>query len=74
MIHSEKLRRLDRLRSHYNNNVWAKRKSPPEDWNKPLPDYLQKEYEYTYLNIKSKEMKGEIEPQIDFQPPICTIL
>lgn len=52
---------MERLRPHYSNDIWEKRDSPPEDWNKPLPEYLQKEYETTYLNLKSKEMRGDIE-------------
>ncbi|KAK9707695.1 Protein of unknown function (DUF3128) [Popillia japonica] len=74
LINSEKERRLERLRAHYNNNVWEKRQSPPADWNKPLPDYLQKEYEYTYLNVKSKEMRGEVAPQADLPALSCTII
>ncbi|XP_019866420.1 UPF0545 protein C22orf39 homolog [Aethina tumida] len=76
VIDSEKRRRLQRLVPHYQNDVWENRKTPPEDWNKPLPEHLQKEYEFTYLNLKSKEMKGEIPPTFD--PPFngfsCTIM
>lgn len=64
LVKSETNRRLTRLRAHYNNDVWEKRKEPPEDWNKPLPDYLQKEYENTYLNLKSKELNGEPIPVV----------
>lgn len=59
------------MKAHYDNDVWEKRKNPPEDWSKPLPEYMQKEYEATYLNIKSKEIKGEIEPTFDTS---CTIM
>lgn len=59
MIKSEQQKREVRLRAHYDNDIWEKRKSPPEDWNKPLPDYLLKEYETSYLYVKSKELKGE---------------
>ncbi|KAF2894098.1 hypothetical protein ILUMI_12073 [Ignelater luminosus] len=64
LVKSETNRRLTRLRAHYNNDVWEKRKEPPEDWNKPLPEYLQKEYENTFLNLKSKELKGEPIPAV----------
>ncbi|XP_023030129.1 synaptic plasticity regulator PANTS [Leptinotarsa decemlineata] len=74
LIESEKNRRKERLLPHYMNDVWEKRKAPPEDWNKPLPEYLQKEYEYTYLNVKSKEMKGEIPPSFDMNVPYCTVM
>ncbi|PSN39173.1 hypothetical protein C0J52_20383 [Blattella germanica] len=42
------------------NNVWTKRDGPPPDWNKPLPEKFQKEYENTYLYHRAKEMaEGE---------------
>lgn len=72
MIASEKNRRLERLRPHYMNDVWEKRTSPPEDWNKPLPEYMQKEHEVTYLNVKAKEMRGEITPAEDSS--FCSIM
>lgn len=61
------------MRPHYRNDVWKRRTSPPADWNKPLPEYLQKEYENTYLNIKAKEMRGEIEPTFD-DSKFCSIM
>ncbi|KAJ8966451.1 hypothetical protein NQ317_003197 [Molorchus minor] len=60
--------------AHYQNDIWEKRKSPPEDWNKPLPEYLQKEYENSYLNVKSKELRGEIPSSFDPTFKFCTIL
>ena len=60
-MESEKSRRAARLGAHYRNDVWSKRERAPEDWNKPLPEYLQKEYESTYLYARSQEMKGEVE-------------
>ncbi|CAH0555346.1 unnamed protein product [Brassicogethes aeneus] len=76
LIKSEKKRRLQRLLPHYANDVWERRKTPPEDWNKPLPEHMLKEYEATYLNVKSKELKGEIPPQFDtsFNGLSCVIL
>lgn len=59
VVQSETERRTQRLRDHYGNDVWTKRRSPPKDWNKPLPEYLLKEYENSFLNLKAKEMKGE---------------
>ncbi|XP_022917753.2 synaptic plasticity regulator PANTS [Onthophagus taurus] len=73
LIESERIRRLQRLKGHYSNNVWTKRTEPPKDWDKPLPNYLQKEYEHTYLNIKAKEMKGELPPSFDASTN-CAIL
>ncbi|RZC34086.1 UPF0545 protein C22orf39 -like [Asbolus verrucosus] len=65
LIQSEKKRRRERLQGHYGNTVWSQRKTPPENWNTPLPEHIQKEYEASYLNIKSKEMKGELPPTKD---------
>lgn len=65
---------MTRLKGHYNNNVWEKRTEPPSDWNKPLPDYLQSQYERTYLNIKSKELRGEQIPDIIQNTNNCVIL
>ena len=48
------------MKNHFGNNIWKKRKNPPEDFNKPLPDHLNKQYENSFLDIKSKEMKGEL--------------
>lgn len=55
VINSEKERRLERLRAHYNNDTWKKRDSPPVDWKKPLPEWMQKRDENTYLAQKLKE-------------------
>lgn len=74
LIDSEKQRRKERLLPHYQNDIWERRKTPPEDWNKPLPDFLQKEYENTYLNIKAKELRGEIAPSFDPHFNFCNIL
>lgn len=74
MIESERKRRRERLLAHYNNDVWEKRKEPPKDWNKPLPEELQKDYENSYLNIKSKELKGEIPKSFDTSDFRCSIM
>ncbi|XP_066146253.1 synaptic plasticity regulator PANTS [Euwallacea fornicatus] len=75
LVESEKQRRKERLLANYRNDVWTKRTLPPENWNAPLPEYLQKEYENSYLDFKSKELRGEI--PVTFDPHIssfCTIL
>ncbi|CAG9865239.1 unnamed protein product [Phyllotreta striolata] len=73
LVQSEKNRRRERLMSHYSNDVWKKRKSPPENWNEPLPDYISKDYENSYLSVKSKEMKGELPASFDINYR-CNIL
>jgi hypothetical protein len=57
LIESEKKRRMERLTPHYQNNVWERRKKPPENWNAPLPEWMQKEFENSYLHIRNQEMK-----------------
>lgn len=75
IIRSEKKRRDARMAAHYGNNVWTKRTEPPADWNKPLPEWLEKRNENTFLAIKSKEMlSGEIE-DIKLKPAtLCSIM
>ncbi|XP_018318817.1 UPF0545 protein C22orf39 homolog isoform X2 [Agrilus planipennis] len=60
LIKSECNRHLERLRNHYANDVWEKRSSPPEDWEKPLPEHMIQEYEHSFLHLKAKEMRGDI--------------
>lgn len=48
---------MERLRAHYRNDIWKKRASPPEDWNKPLPEWLIKRDENTYLAAKAQEIR-----------------
>ncbi|XP_045603386.1 synaptic plasticity regulator PANTS isoform X2 [Procambarus clarkii] len=70
LIESEKGRRQERLRGHYANNVWEKRNSPPDDWSMPLPEYLQKAEETSFLALKAKDMK---EGKVDKTSYLCTI-
>lgn len=72
MIESEKQRRIKRLRPHYENDVWEKRDKPPENWNVPLPEWMQKKFENSYLQIRSEEMKKGIEESVVDSK--CTIL
>lgn len=77
IIVNEEKRRKERIKAHYENTVWKKRTSPPEDWNKPLPEKLQKEYENSFLDLKSKEMKGipiSQEASDSMQPSRCLIM
>ncbi|ALC42164.1 CG15908 [Drosophila busckii] len=63
IIKSEEQRRNARLQAHYANDTWQKRKQPPEDWAKPLPEWLEKRNENTYLELKQKELMGLATPQ-----------
>lgn len=60
LIESERKRRLERLKAHYRNDTWKKRESPPADWDKPLPEWMSKRDENTYLAQKAKEMREGI--------------
>lgn len=72
VIKSEKARRMERLRAHYKNDIWKKRDAPPENWNKPLPEWLVKRDENTYLAHKAQEIREgkDIEPDKSF----CAIM
>uniref|UniRef100_T1H6Q7 Synaptic plasticity regulator PANTS n=1 Tax=Megaselia scalaris TaxID=36166 RepID=T1H6Q7_MEGSC len=48
IIRSEENRRQIRLKAHFANDTWSKRKSPPEDWAAPLPEWIVKKNENTY--------------------------
>lgn len=50
----------ERLKASYGNDVWERRKKPPEDWNAPLPKWIEEENKNTYLYIKKEQKKGKI--------------
>lgn len=50
------------MEAHFNNDTWIKRKNPPKDWSKPLPEYIAKKTTNSYLEIKNKELRGEVTP------------
>lgn len=52
LIESEKIRRLERLVTMKNNNIWEYRESPPTDWNAPLPQHLQSAEDEEYLRSR----------------------
>ncbi|XP_043677143.1 UPF0545 protein C22orf39 homolog [Vespula pensylvanica] len=56
IIESEKERRMNRLKGHFGNTIWKKRDKPPENWNSPLPEWMQENYKNSYLEkMKTKE-------------------
>ncbi|KAH8267368.1 hypothetical protein KR026_001069 [Drosophila bipectinata] len=73
VVKSEEQRRLTRLRAHFANDTWQKRKVPPQDWAAPLPDWMEKRNENTYLEIKQKELSGQVPPQEEDRS-LCTIM
>lgn len=64
IIQSDLKRKAERIKAHLDNTIWTKRKEPPEDWAKPLPDWMEKRNENTYLSVKAKELKEEEELQL----------
>lgn len=75
IIENENVRRKDRMKSHFNNDTWTKRKNPPEDWNKPLPEYITKNYENSFLEMKTKETKNDPDKAVDMkEPTYCNIM
>lgn len=42
LVKNETMRRNNRWKAFYANNVWENRTSPPENWNEPLPEYIAK--------------------------------
>lgn len=63
VIKSEEERRLKRFHGHYANNVWEKRNAPPPDWSKPLPEWMEKKNENSYLQLKQLELEGKAPAQ-----------
>jgi len=45
------------LKPHYQNDVWKKRISPPADWDKPLPAWLEEENKNSFLALKAEEIR-----------------
>lgn len=63
LVESETARRIERFRNHYKNDVWKKRSGPPADFSKPLPEWMVKRDEGTYLAQKAREIASGIEPE-----------
>ncbi|KAI4490891.1 hypothetical protein M0804_003835 [Polistes exclamans] len=62
LITSEKEHRINRLKGHIGNKVWERRDKPPEDWNSPLPEWMEEKFKDSYLEkMKNKEVQKKIE-------------
>ncbi|CAG5089873.1 Similar to UPF0545 protein C22orf39 homolog (Danio rerio) [Cotesia congregata] len=75
LIESVKKRRMERLKPHLANDVWTKRDKPPADWSEPLPEWMVKKNEGTFLASKQKniDVMG-YDNNMDLYVPSCTIL
>jgi hypothetical protein len=75
VIDNENIRRKERMKAHFGNDTWTRRKNPPEDWNKPLPEYITKNYENSFLEMKTKESKSDPDKAVDLkEPTYCTLM
>lgn len=74
IVASETSRRINRLKGHYANDVWKKRVKPPEDWDKPLPEWMQKRNENSYLEMKNQQIKTGTVNDFETKIPMCSIL
>lgn len=60
MVKSEEKRKHDRLKASRDNDVWQLRSEPPEDWNAPVPDWMAKKFEQSYIALTAKnEQEGK---------------
>lgn len=53
--------------------MWKKRKEPPKDWNKPLPEWLNEQYENSYLAYKSAHINADKDDPLA-KAILCTIM
>ena len=71
IIEREEKRIFDRLKGHYENDVWESRRPserPPEDWNKPLPEHLADLADESYLKLYKENLeKGNVEGNTTMQ-------
>ena len=51
--------------------MWKKRDTPPEDWASPLPEWMAKRDENSYLALKAKEIR---EGKEDDTSSFCVIM
>jgi len=66
IIAREKERIVERMRGHYENDVWEKRTEPPskEEWCAPLPQYMVDKQEKSYLALWQKNQQERDEKRI----------
>ena len=88
IIGREQERIKERLKGHYDNNVWEKRDCPPpaEEWSKPLPQYMLDRQENSYLTLYAQKAKKretasdaelkimEVQAKVVNNAPSCTIM
>lgn len=75
LVVSETLRRINRFKPHEENDVWEKRKTPPENWCSEPPEWFQQQNANSYLAMKRDEEKQAKESgiQIKAERSFCVI-
>lgn len=86
IIEREGVRLAERMKAHYENDVWEKRDSPPKNWSAPLPPHLQEKIDGSYLQLykqsqadpESRELAATVSARKTggylAQAPVCAIL
>jgi len=87
LVAREGERLKERLRGHFENDVWEKRTSPPDNWNAPLPDYLEARAQSPGNYLREYKIQQEFQSTqgaLDLQSrkmtgyiaqlPLCTIM
>ncbi|GFQ97535.1 uncharacterized protein TNCT_508731 [Trichonephila clavata] len=73
VIESENDRQRKRMKTMEQNDVWTYRTSPPENWNSPMPKWMQEDKKDSLL-IKTQNMLNEgIDPTPIFTGISCII-
>ncbi|KAF0311314.1 UPF0545 protein C22orf39 [Amphibalanus amphitrite] len=55
LVESERARRDARLAAHRANTVWESRPAPPDGWNGPLPEHLERKRQDSFLHRMQTE-------------------
>ncbi|KAL0272286.1 UNVERIFIED_CONTAM: hypothetical protein PYX00_005322 [Menopon gallinae] len=75
LIGSESIRRLKRLEGHRNNDVWERRSAPPENWDRPLPEYWHQKNKHSLLLLNHNKIIEHIEEnEPRLSTSLCSIL
>ncbi|KAH7956101.1 hypothetical protein HPB52_006018 [Rhipicephalus sanguineus] len=59
VVKSEEKRKHDRLKASRDNDVWQLRSKPPEDWNAPVPEWMAKKFEQSYIAAVAKKEEAK---------------
>ncbi|XP_075218113.1 synaptic plasticity regulator PANTS [Lycorma delicatula] len=74
LINSELERREKRLDAFYDNGVWEHRTEPPSNWNDPLPEWMEKKNENSFLAMKAEQEKVNPDDRTANRQSLCRIM